>query len=846
MMSTIDTTIDTTLLTEVFDSVWNQYGGEIAHKTLKTTWEGLSWAERARLYGEKVQRLYGTMQVLGQLRPVSLEGVYTAVHLLDKPTAELRSTLDELIREFAGQPRPYFHASQKEKRRDGLEMVSEGKNLFILGKPGAGKTTFLKHVALQAVTGELGRVPIFVSLNQLSRSDRTVFDYIVDEFDVCEFPDAAAYLHQLLKCGRAILLFDGLDEVNETGDVRKQLIDGIEAFIRKYGYCQHLITCRVAANKYAFTNFTYVEMADFDANQIQKFVAQWFGGESEQQKSFLSELEKSESEGLLELARVPLLLALLCLAFESTSRLSQRRVELYKDALNALLSDWDDAHNIKRDELLSKESKRQMLAEVAAKTFKDSQYFIREETLARSFEGFLLRLDPPQAADGEIVLRVIIAHHGLLLERAHRLYSFAHLTFHEYFAAQYYADRAPHGLAGLIQHFTESRWYEVFLLTAAQLQDAQEFFELFLEQLATEARERPAVAALLRWAASKASTASRQGMDGAAARSLYIFLALALTYSRARVQERESAHIIQDNDCYDRNVMKQEKNLAETIRYALYDLSKDCVDTRRDGFYWLDRASALDPDLNQDRNTFHPLDRGQAVARALAVDLNLDKVITRTHARALVRAWGRILARVRVHADGFEQASTHSRERERAWNHLRTLARDRQQRLQKTLADVRMRDLHLSGDLRANPCTSAACDMALVNAWLSVSFIVEFQDRPEQSKALAGVKDLVTVAATHSGALGRTDIQQRLATLAGEMTAPVADLNCEHLASIANDLHAIMADDCCMIFPDLNETDRETLVLYLDGNLLLLECLKQAIVSDRAAIEDRLLLLPEE
>ena len=183
--------IDTSALAAIFTWVWDQYGKTIVDRAGKAVWERLRWEDRALAYGQKVQRLYGTMQILGQAKPVPLEGIFTAVSLLDKPTAWRRYTIPEMEAEFVGRGSRDFHSDKEGNRRDGLAMVRGGENLFILGKPGAGKTTFLKYLALKGVSGELERVPIFIGLKQLADSDLSVFDFVVQEFDVCDFPDAA-------------------------------------------------------------------------------------------------------------------------------------------------------------------------------------------------------------------------------------------------------------------------------------------------------------------------------------------------------------------------------------------------------------------------------------------------------------------------------------------------------------------------------------------------------------------------------------------------------------------------------------------------------------------------------
>lgn len=53
------------------------------------------------------------------------------------------------------------------------------------------------------------------------------------------------------------------------------------------------------------------------------------------------------------MASTPLLLVLLCLAYEENLTFPQNRSELYKDAIQALLKKWDTSRGIQRDEIMA-------------------------------------------------------------------------------------------------------------------------------------------------------------------------------------------------------------------------------------------------------------------------------------------------------------------------------------------------------------------------------------------------------------------------------------------------------------------------------------------------------------
>ena len=502
-----------------------------AGKLLKETWQQFHWTEAEENYRNRLIYLYGTLRILGNPAPVPLEGVFTDVYILDKPSA---------FRRFDIQDMECDRENTRERgmqRQHGLEVVNQIKHnrLFILGKPGAGKTTFLKYLTVQAAQGKLFAIPIFVSLKEWSDSRLELFDFMVKQFEICQFPEAHSFIELILQQGKAMVLFDGLDEVQQENRQRAEITRKLHNFSRQYLTSQCLITCRIAASDYSFEQFTYMEVADFTDEQIDNYAKKWFSGNKlPKRELFFKEFNKPEHEGLRELARTPLLLSLLCLGFEDSLRFPHRRADIYEEALDVLLRKWDSSRAIQRDEIyqgLSLKRKHQLFARVAAETFQQGKYFIEQKFLEQHIETFLCKLpndDRAGEVDGTVVLKAIEAQHGIFVERAQKIYSFSHLTFQEYFTAKYVAEN-PKAIKQLMTHCTDQRWREVFLLTASLLDEdnADSFFAEFQRTLVQMVRKDETLVKLLVWAKDK--TATIQSDDKPAEiRTVYISLARAL------------------------------------------------------------------------------------------------------------------------------------------------------------------------------------------------------------------------------------------------------------------------------------------------------------------------------
>jgi predicted NACHT family NTPase len=184
---------------------------------------------------------------------------------------------------------------------------------------------------------------------------------------------------------------------------------------------------------------------------------------------------------MLELASVPILLTLICLSFSATGKFPRRRVQVYEEGIETLLTRWDASKNVSRDYFgLSVQQKRLLLFRIAFNTLIDKKLFFPQNELSDLITKFLHTIPgyETKIIDSEDILRAIEAHHGLLSERAHSIYSFSHLTFQEYFAAKEVVhDKEQTTLFGLLEPNTvaSDRWREVILMTALCYQTPSHF-----------------------------------------------------------------------------------------------------------------------------------------------------------------------------------------------------------------------------------------------------------------------------------------------------------------------------------------------------------------------------------
>jgi predicted NACHT family NTPase len=177
-------------------------------------------ATALKKYAGKYKARYGEVRLLGMKQGISLEEIYTKVRFLDELSIRKFVSLEALEQNYRKSQSRRFQ-TQKTATIDSITVVNENPYLMVLGGPGAGKSTFIRRMGLEALKGKQGNIqhqciPVLLELKRLNSDSIDITREISNELANFGFPETEQFALNLLEQGKLLILLDGLDEVPST------------------------------------------------------------------------------------------------------------------------------------------------------------------------------------------------------------------------------------------------------------------------------------------------------------------------------------------------------------------------------------------------------------------------------------------------------------------------------------------------------------------------------------------------------------------------------------------------------------------------------------------------------
>jgi hypothetical protein len=371
------------------------------------------------------------------------------------------------------------------------ELPGRVDRTVLLGDPGGGKSTASQVITHLWAGDPTAYVPFLVVLRDFADGglDGSVVEHIeerLNAFHQCPAPDGA--VERLLLAGSAAVVFDGLDELIDTGR-RVEVTRVVEQFCERFPLAPVLVTSRLVGYDEARLDdaqFDRYRIAGFGPEKTAAYVRNWFAqedGVDDEGARRLAGAFARESEQVADLRANPLMLALMCILYRGEGSLPRNRPGVYAECAKLLFDKWDTRRGIHVD-LRARNLIEPALRHIAYWLFtRDGVPEVTEGALveqAADFlyeRGFELRHDAEAAAREFVAFcrgRAWILGDAGTTARGEPLYTFTHRTFLEYFAAAHLATAhdTPEKLArALAPHVARDEWDVVGQL-AVQIKDS--------------------------------------------------------------------------------------------------------------------------------------------------------------------------------------------------------------------------------------------------------------------------------------------------------------------------------------------------------------------------------------
>lgn len=307
---------------------------------------------------------------------------------------------------------------------------STGMRLVIRGKPGSGKTIFIKRLCLAYCMDDVEylkneadfaefpweQFPVLILcryFNQIEIEEIKNREFLETTYKLIKLthgdnlPESFSYekfvdlIHEKITKGELLFLIDGWDELLDKS-ICDLFLEKFNAFVENNKKLNVIVTARDYYECGEFSDYIFYKISDLDDNQIAEFVKRWYNiiysTRPEKQNNYKVLLNQlgiggSQSEPRFLYAKkftdVPLSLSCLLLATRNAGSIPDMKCRLFDEIL-ALYIRW---HSEKKWNRFSETTLKYILSYIAISLTKDNKLFYNYDELTEVFRNCYRDLD---------------------------------------------------------------------------------------------------------------------------------------------------------------------------------------------------------------------------------------------------------------------------------------------------------------------------------------------------------------------------------------------------------------------------------------------------------------------
>ncbi|WP_201865301.1 NACHT domain-containing protein [Microvirga soli] len=367
------------------------------------------------------------------------------------------------------------------------------RRVVVLGDPGGGKSTLCQSIcydlarqsvfslqtdAARKTEPQLQKIPLRVILRTFERArtsepQLSILEFILRDIqnhvsaDRSEFEPA---IRKLLATGRAVLAFDGLDEILATAQ-RRDFVDLVLSFCDQYPLCPVLVTSRLVGYDDAplGDDFEELVLEKFDDQEVFAYTTKFMQVVGNRQKreaeALANAFVRQTTANAADLRRNPLMLGLMAWIFNARGDVPSNRPEIYQECATLLFERWDPDRNINAD-VPPDFDRIQLFSHLASKIYGHPELSsgVEKKWLQKQAEDYFEDIYFQKAKAYEAskaLVKFIVGRAWVMSEVGDNVFSFTHQTFLEYFFARHIdnrCDTVKEVFADIEEKIRKSEW----------------------------------------------------------------------------------------------------------------------------------------------------------------------------------------------------------------------------------------------------------------------------------------------------------------------------------------------------------------------------------------------------